>query len=79
MAATMRRVRLRAKGIARSAVLAAIGQPMVQADHDRTTKSFRQPSIEERQRPLTTKTTMAVITGKANLALPSMRLLEPSH
>ena len=30
-------------GIARQAVLAAIGQPMAKADHHRTTKSFRQP------------------------------------
>jgi hypothetical protein len=36
--------------------------------------------IEERQRSLTTKAIMAVITtGKSNLALPSMRLLEPLH
>jgi hypothetical protein len=36
--------------------------------------------IEERQRPLTTKAIMAVITtGKTNLALPSMRLSEPLH
>ena len=36
--------------------------------------------IEERQRPLTTKAIMAVITtGKTNLALPSMRLSERLH
>jgi hypothetical protein len=63
-------------------VLAAIGQPMTKADHHRIRKSFRRPiaDSEERQRPLTTKATMAAITtGKTNLALPSMRLSEPFH
>jgi hypothetical protein len=54
-------------------VLAAIGPPMAKADHHRITKSFRD-DIEERQRPLTTKAIMVVITtGKTNPALPSMR------
>ena len=77
MAATMRRVRLRAKGIARQAMLAAIGQPMAKADYHRITKSFRQPILKNVNAPLTTKAIMAVImTGKTNLALPSMRLSE---
>jgi len=78
MAATMRWVRPRAKGIARQAVLAAIGQPMAKADHHRITKSFRQPISKNVNAPLTTETMMAVITtGKTNLALPSMLLSEP--
>jgi hypothetical protein len=56
-------------------VLAAIGQPMVKADHHRITKSFRQPISNNVNAPLTTATMMAVITtGNTNLALPSMRL-----
>jgi hypothetical protein len=51
MATTMRWVRLRAKGIARKAVLAAIGQPMARADHDRITKSFRQPILKNVNAP----------------------------
>ena len=40
-------------------------------------KIIRPADLEERQRPLTTKAIMAVImTGKTNLALPSMRLSE---
>src|SRR5882757_9320333 len=80
MAATMRWVRLRAKGIARYAVLAAIGQPMAKADHHRITKSFRQPILKNVNTPLTIKAMMAVITtGKMNLALPSMRPSELLH
>src|ERR1700738_1242068 len=51
MATTMRWVRLRAKGIARKAVLAAIGQPMAGADHDRIKKSFRQPILKNVNAP----------------------------
>jgi hypothetical protein len=62
--ATMRWVRRRAKGIARYAVLAAIGQPMAKADHHRVTKSFRQPILKSVNAPLRTKTTMAVSFAK---------------
>jgi len=59
---------------------AAIGQPIAKADHHRITKSFRQPVSNNVNTPLTTKTMMAVITtGKMILALPSMRLSEPSR
>jgi hypothetical protein len=55
MAATMRWERLRAKGIARYAVVAAIGQPMAKADHHRITKSFRQPILKNVTAPLRQK------------------------
>jgi hypothetical protein len=55
MAATMRRMRLRAKGIARYAVLAAIGQPMAKADNHRITSSFLQPILMNVTASLTTK------------------------
>jgi len=78
MAATMRGVRLRAKGVARKAVMAAIGQPMAKEEDHRIAKSFRQPILKNVTAPLTTKTIMAVFTtGKTNLALPSMRISEP--
>ena len=68
------------EGIARYAMLAAIGQPIAKADLHRITKPFRQPVSNNVNAPLTTKTMMAVITtGKMNLALPSMRLSEPSR
>jgi hypothetical protein len=56
IAATMRWMWLRAKGIARYAVPAAIGQPMAKADHHWITKSFRQPILKSVDGPLTTKT-----------------------
>jgi hypothetical protein len=61
-------------------MLAAIGQPIAKAEHHRITKSFRQPVSNNVNAPLVTKTMMAAITtGKMNLALPSMRLSEPSR
>jgi len=78
MAATMCWVRLRARGIARQAVLAAIGQPT--ANPPSRHKIIPSADIEERQRPLTTKAAMAgIMTGKTNLILPSMPLSEPLH
>jgi UV DNA damage repair endonuclease len=60
-------------------VPAAIGQPMAKADHHHH-KIIPSADIEERQRSLTTKAILAVITtGKTNLALPSMHLSEPLH
>src|SRR5262249_39158774 len=66
-------VRRRPHGVARKAGTAATGQPTMNADIQRPTKSTRNPILVQVTTPLTTNTMMAVIrTGKMNLALPSI-------
>jgi hypothetical protein len=60
-------------------VLAAIGQPMAQADHHRTTKSFRQSILKNVNAPLTTQANGGDHDRKDESCLPSMRLSEPLH
>src|SRR5947209_19920270 len=62
ISATMRWVMPRANGMARYAVTAATGQPTMNADSQRGTKSDRSPILKKVTTPLTTNTMIAVIT-----------------